>query len=123
MIGCHYLLPDKREWRYTAGCNATPLLLGTGSEYHATESTWDGIALIDQLGFEDVTVVVTRGAVNAAKIRDCIPGNVTIRLWPQNDKAGQKWAEDAVRALSDITVGICSTPPQFKDVNEWFLNS
>lgn len=123
VIGCHYALPDKREWRYTTGCNATPLLLGVGSEYHATESTWDGIALIDQLGFEDVTVVVTRGASNAAKIRNCIRGNNIVRLWPQNDKPGHQWAEDAIRVLSGSRVSICTTPLQFKDVNEWFLNA
>jgi hypothetical protein len=121
VIGCHFLLPAKGEWRYTAGCSATPLLLGSGTEYHATESTWDGIALVDQLGFEDVTVVVTRGAGNAAKISDCIPRYSTVRLWPQNDPAGQKWLDDAMHTLSAAM--ICKTPSQFKDVNEWFLNS
>ena len=122
VIGCHYLLPDKHEWRYTAGCSATPLLVGVGPEYHATESTWDGIALVDQLGFENATVVITRGASNACKIRECIPDKVIVSLWPQNDKAGQKWVEDAVRSLPGGT-SICKTPPQFKDVNEWFLNA
>jgi hypothetical protein len=121
VIGCHYLLLEEHEWRYTPGCSAIPLLFGVGPEYHATESTWDGIALIDQLGFEDVTVVVTRGAGNAATIADCVPSNIIVRLWPQNDQAGQQWAEDAVRALSRAS--ICKTPPEFKDPNEWFLNT
>jgi hypothetical protein len=121
VIGCHYVLPDTHEWRYTPGCSATPLLLGNGTEYHATESTWDAIALIDQLGFEGVTVVVTRGSGNAARIADCIPPNIVVRLWPQNDQAGQKWVYEAKRTLS--ATAICTTPPQFKDVNEWFLNS
>jgi hypothetical protein len=42
-------------------------------------------------------------------------------LWPQNDQAGQQWVEAAVRVSS--ATSICKTPPQFKDVNEWFLNS
>jgi len=122
VVGCHYLLSEKHEWRYTGGCSgAAPLMFGAGPEYHATESTWDGIALIDQLGFEEVTVVVTRGAGNACKIKDCVPDNAIVRLWPQNDDAGQKWAQDALHVLPRVS--ICKTPPQFKDVNEWLLNT
>ena len=120
VVGCHYLLPDKNFWLYTEGCTATPLILGQGPQYHATESTWDGIALVDRFGFEQVTVICTRGASNAKRIAGSVPAGAVVHLWPQNDKAGKQWLADAEKTLSKT--GVCPTPEEFKDPNEWFLN-
>ena len=51
VIGCHYSVPEKKAWYYTSGCGSTALVIGTRSKFHATESTWDAIALIDRFGY------------------------------------------------------------------------
>jgi hypothetical protein len=118
-VGCHYVVQARKKfWYYTQGCTASPLLLGIGPQYHATESTWDGIALVDRFGFEEITAVVTRGASNGKSIATCVPAGELVHLWPQNDKYSKQWLEDAIASLPETL--ICETPEDFKDPNEWF---
>jgi hypothetical protein len=120
VVGCHYAFPEKKAWYYTRGCSSTPLLIGIGLKHHATESTWDAIALVDRFGYENITVICTRGASNGRRIVAHVPPDQPVRLWPQNDKAGEDWCRTAQNTLSKAI--ICPTPKQFKDCNEWFAS-
>jgi len=106
-----------------------PLIIGDlcANVVHAFESQWDAFALCDKLSLhhnEDVALIITRGAANGALVRDMIPSNATVYVWPQNDplrngkRAGDEWLKAVCESLCK-TVKCVTTPAPFKDLNEW----
>src|SRR4029453_4613020 len=116
-------LGDKDDWfYYPKGVHAQPFVIGdlaTAKQVHIFESPWDMLALADRTDLylnEHHAFVATRGAGNAALVKDLIPEGVSVLAWPQNDKAGEKWLTDLITYLS---VAKAVVPAQFKDVNDW----
>jgi hypothetical protein len=103
-----------------------PLVLGdisTASVVHAFESQWDAFSVADKLSLrekESVALLATRGASNGKLVAGLIPGKATVFAWKQNDRAGDDWLK-AIAAHAGASVQVVTTPPQFKDTNEWTL--
>jgi hypothetical protein len=123
--------PDRCPWtvfptKKHNGPGIQPLIIGTpaGARVaHLSESTWDALALCDKLSVHETdgfVVLCTRGATNA-RLVSMLPESVQeIYLWPQNDDAGQKWAEDVISHLPKQAIGkIVRTPVEHADLNDW----
>jgi hypothetical protein len=122
VVGVHYWL-GAGSWRYCPkGTKVTPLVIGElmpGDPVHLFESQWDGFAFLDASG-ERGGVVVTRGASNGALAASFLPDDSRVYLWPQNDAAGEKWAQDICAAAgAKVTLKRVKIPAAFKDLNDW----
>jgi hypothetical protein len=120
VVGAHYRVNDG-SWRYfPSGIKTAPLVFGeliAGERVQGFESTWDGLDYMDKSGERD-GVIITRGAENAKRIADLIPGDSTIFCWTQNDEAGARW-EKGILANTRCTVKRVKIPAPYKDLNDW----
>jgi Protein of unknown function (DUF3631) len=121
--GAHVWKGDK-DWYYSpAGTGVHPFVIGDLSkakEVHFGESQFDILALADKTDWyknETKAFIATRGASNAALVKDLIPEGVSVCAWPQNDAAGEKWLND----LSTIVpkLGVARVPSSIPKRNEF----
>jgi P4 family phage/plasmid primase-like protien len=131
IVGCHELYDmENKKWKFDPkGTKAWPLIVGkvsTASEVHLLESTWDGLALREQLPMGKVSVVITRGALQTAKVRSLdIPKDAKVYAWPQNDQPrenglipSEQWFAGIQRELGRDFYRV-QTPKQYQDLNDW----
>lgn len=119
-------LGQKNRWFYEPeGFPPAPFVIGdlASAEYvHVFESQWDMFAIDDILEIHHSkkwALVSTRGSSNA-KLLAGLPANIQgIKLWPQNDSAGQQWAANAASFANGRTVKVVRTPENLKDPAEW----
>ncbi|HEU5247213.1 MAG TPA: DUF3631 domain-containing protein [Candidatus Udaeobacter sp.] len=64
-----------------------------------------------------VAFVATRGASNAALVKDKLPEGVSVLAWPQNDAAGEKWLSDLAAVVSGL--GVARVPTSIKKRDEF----
>jgi CHC2 zinc finger len=124
VVAAHYRLKDG-SWRvFPHGTKMRPLVIGepsTAEVVHVFESQWDACAVADKLALyekEHVALITTRGASNGKLLASLIPRNATVFAWKQNDRAGDDWLK-GVAAHAGVSVQAVTTPPQFKDANDW----
>jgi hypothetical protein len=118
----------KNEWTYDPrlkdlGVSLSPLIAGnpdTAEKVLIDESQWDLFAALDRLGVhrgERIAGIATRGASNAALVAT-IQIKAELYAIPQNDEAGQKWAESLGTVLTK-EFKIIVVPENFHDVDDW----
>jgi P4 family phage/plasmid primase-like protien len=129
---------DKRTWQYKPnlkdlGLHAAPLIVGdltTAARIIITESQWDGLAALDDLGIhrgQPVALVSTRGASNGRLVSGLFKGTLRseVVVIPQNDlpkEDGKTPSEDwleAVRANIGVPFKIVRAPKEYEDLNRW----
>lgn len=80
-----------------AACADVPVLLVEG------EKTADAAAAL----FKDYVVMTSQGGSKAAANNDWTPlAGRDVTIWPDNDDAGQAWADDVIRYLREAGAGI-----------------
>jgi hypothetical protein len=112
-----------KDWYYSpAGTGAHPFVIGDLSiakEVHFGESQFDMLAIADKTDWyknETKAFIATRGASNAALVKDLIPEGVSVCAWPQNDAAGEKWLNDLSAYMP--TLGVARVPSSIRKRNE-----
>jgi len=123
VVAAHYRAKNGRDWFYNPkGAEVRPLIVGElvpGDTVHIFESQWDAFAFMDVSG-ERHGIIITRGASNGALVAEVIPIDVKVYVWPQNDRAGEKWTRDT--CVSAKTKAAAVMRPkfrlQFKDIND-----
>ena len=96
----------------------------TAERAYLFESQWDAITLIERLAlFEEIdsgeiSVVATRGAQNAAKIKEIAwASGANLYAFPQNDPPGLKWLNDIIVIIGGLYV--VESPSAHKDLADW----
>jgi hypothetical protein len=117
-------LGEKDDWYYyPKGVHVQPFVMGDLTkvkQVHIGESPWDMLALADRTDLylnEHHAFVATRGAGNAAVLKDLIPPGVSVLAWPQNDEAGEILLKDAATFVPDLAVA--RVPASIKKTNEF----
>jgi hypothetical protein len=133
IFGAHYLHgdPTKKDWRYSPGATAEPLVIGKiegATATHCFESQWDAFAFLDLSGDylnEVVAMIITRGASNTSRIGERIYGQTELYVWPQNDSAGlngeapsEKWFKQIQSSARGDFYRV-AIPRPHKDFNDW----
>jgi hypothetical protein len=120
--GAHVWRGEKDWYHYPPGVGTHPLVigdLGRAKQVHLFESQWDMLAFVDRTSnYEEpgVAFVATRGASNAALVKDKLPEGASVVAWPQNDAAGEKWLGDLAAAVPGLAVA--RVPASIKKRNE-----
>ena len=94
--------------------------LRQAKQVHLFESQWDMLAFADRTSNYEapgVAFVATRGASNAALVKDKLPEGASVLAWPQNDAAGEKWLSDLAAVVSGL--GVARVPASIKKRNEF----
>ena len=122
-VAAHYRNGD--GWRYyPTGTKTRPFVVGDlakAKQVHLGESPWDMLAVADRSDLymdDSATFIATRGASNAALVKDLIPAGLPVYAWPQNDQPGEKWF-GSICEHAGTDVARVVTPAQFKDPNDW----
>lgn len=122
--GVHFRKPGD-GWRYSAGAKASVLALGQPAydkPLFIVESTWDALALYES---SRLPVIGTRGAANAKLAIDFVDDvsvgkEMKLVCFPQNDKAGEDFAEDVKNGLMLHKFVIQRVPAPHKDFNDYY---
>jgi hypothetical protein len=123
VVGAHVWQGDKDWLFYPAGNKTQPFIIGdlkNAKQIHLFESQWDMLAFADRTGnyeAQDVAFVATRGAANAALVKDKLPEGASVLAWPQNDAAGEKWLSDLFSFVPKL--GVARVPASIKKCNEF----
>ena len=131
VVGPHYYVPKKHDWRYTTGTKVRPLVYGdlyNAGEVHAFESQWDALGVMERCGLykePGVAFFITRGSSNGGLIRGRLPESADVLVWPQNDKPKEDgsipseiWLEGLISAAGR-RARIVRTPKEYEDANAW----
>ena len=119
-------LRTESGWRITGGGNE-PWLIGShdADNLHVFESQWDAMAFMDSQGYGNGSwkpsqhaCIITRGASNARKLEGRLHAEHRVYIWPQNDEAGAKWANQ-VAEMATGDVFKVKVPDGIKDANDW----
>lgn len=119
-------LRTEAGWRITGGGNQ-PWLIGShdADNLHVFESQWDAMAFMDSQGYgngawqpETHACMITRGASNARKLEGRLHPSQKVYIWPQNDEAGAKWANQ-VAEMATGEVFTVKVPDDVNDTNDW----
>ena len=127
--GAHLLNRDRKGWSVLGG-KTMPLLIGDHHENaFVFESQWDAFAWMDRIEwYKEMSsvscVIVTRGASNGRLIHGLLPSTARVYLVPPNDPLNDKGESPATRWVEAIAklhprCLIVTTPPEYKDLNEW----
>ena len=136
VIGCHHTPIAAKDWRYTDGCRATPVVLGNAAiagKVVFTESQWDAYAIADRLGWHtwaddsEMAFVSTRGSGNGAFVQEFLRNDVQIITVPQNDRPdprtgkvpSQEWENKISETAKGHSIFRASVPSKHKDANDW----
>jgi hypothetical protein len=137
VAGVHIRQDDGSGRYHPTGTKTQPLILGDLSQakqIHLFESQWDMLAFADRTGNYEapgVAFVATRGACNAALLKERLPSGASILAWPQNDTAGKEWLNDLSAFVPAL--GVARVPfsierrnefgeaveVRLKDMNDW----
>jgi hypothetical protein len=135
--GVHVWSGDKNWFYYPSGVGTHPFVIGDltqAKQVHLFESQWDMLGFADRSGnyaAESVAFVATRGASNAALLKERLPSGASILAWPQNDTAGKEWLNDLSAFVPGLGVArvpfSIERPNEFgeavevrlKDMNDW----
>jgi CHC2-type zinc finger protein len=123
VVGAHIWQGDKDWLLYPAGNKTQPYAIGAlknAKQVHLFESQRDMLAFADRSGnyeAQGVAFVTTRGAANAALVKDKLPEGASGLALPQNDAAGEKWLTD----LSSFApkLGVARVPVSINKRNEF----
>jgi Protein of unknown function (DUF3631)/CHC2 zinc finger len=123
VVGAHIWQGDKDWLFYPAGNKTQPFVMGdlkNAKQVHLFESQWDMLAFADRTGnyeAQGVAFVATRGASNAALVKDKLPAGASVLAWPQNDAAGEKWLSDLSTFVPRL--GVARVPASIKKRTEF----
>jgi Protein of unknown function (DUF3631)/CHC2 zinc finger len=123
VVGAHIWQDDKGWLFYPVGNKTQPFVIGdlkNAKQVHLFESQWDMLAFADRSGnyeAQGVAFVATRGAANAALVKDKLPEGASVLAWPQNDVAGEKWLSDLSSLVSKL--GVARVPVSINKRNEF----
>jgi len=127
VIGCHYRLEEDGSWRYhPTGTHTAPFVIGdmaTAKSVLVFESQWDLLTVLDRLHHHiqplaDTAAIATRGAGNARLLVGLGTPDAIVRVFAQNDDAGEKWLAAIAACCGRNCVRIV-TPAPHKDPNDW----
>jgi hypothetical protein len=123
VVGAHIWQGDKGWLFYPVGNKTQPFVIGdlkNAKQVHLFESQWDMLAFADRSGNHEaqgVAFVATRGAANAALVKDKLPEGASVLAWPQNDAAGEKWLSDLSAFIPKL--GVARVPVSIKKRNKF----
>jgi AAA domain len=116
------------RWGYEpTGLGSYPLVIGelqTAEIVYFHESQWDVITQLDLLrcALERKALVATRGANVLKGLRQIkTPPRADIVLIPQNDRPGQTWVTQVIKAIGRTGL-VVPVPTKHKDLGEWGKN-
>lgn len=100
-----------------------PLVIGElepGSPIHIFDSHWDSFAFMDVSG-EQSSILITRGASNAARVAELLPRGAIVYAWTQNDAMGEQWQSDICEHANAVnaTVKRVKIPSPHKGLSDW----
>ena len=121
--GAHVWRGEKDWYHHPSGVGTHPFVIGDlkrAKQVHLFESQWDMLAFADRCGnyeAQGVAFVATRGASNAALVKDRLPQGASVVAWPQADAAGEKWLSDLSAFVRQL--GVARVPASIKKRNEF----